>query len=429
MADVRPIYATHYDLGVVGSLQDVAAPPYDVIDAGMRTELLERSPYNAVAIDLPKPYGETGPQQTEDDPYERAAVMMDEWRDAGALVADSEPAIWAMTQDYTGPDGGPRTRHGILARVRVEDFSAGQVLPHERTLPGPKKDRLDLTRATRHNLSPIFSLSTKDPWPLVVPAIESERPWGEATDEGGAVTKLWRIGDAAIHAQVTELLAGAQLLIADGHHRYETAIAYRDEVGGEGDHNFTLMALTGLDDPGLTVFPTHRLLSGFRDDPERQRRLGEGLRELFEAEEVPLEQLDPLGEDGVGVFGLYDSFHKRGFRLRLKDAAIIALDELLAGKPEAYRRLDAAILETLVLKRIAGLSEDDILAKRGLGYSKSVNDSLALLEDGAYDVAFILRPIPVDQVRAICESDENMPPKSTYFFPKVLTGLVFNPVG
>jgi uncharacterized protein (DUF1015 family) len=429
MADVRPIHATRYDLDVVGSLQDVAAPPYDVIDSAMRAELLARSPYNAVAIDLPKPYGKTGPQQTDDDPYERAARLIGEWRAAGALVADPEPAVWAMTQDYTGPDGAARTRHGILARVRVEDFSAGQVLPHERTLPGPKKDRLDLTRATRHNLSPIFSLSTADPWPLVEPAIDSREPWGEVTDEGGTVTRVWRVGIPEILGEVAELLSHAQLLIADGHHRYETAIAYRDEVGGEGDHEFTLMALTGLDDPGLTVFPTHRLLSGFGDDPERQRRLGEGLRELFEATEVPIDQLDPLGEEGVGVFGLYDSFHRRGFRLRLKESAVAALDEQLAGKPEAYRRLDAAILETLVLKGIAGLSEDDILAKRGLGYSKSVEDSLALLEDGAYDIAFILRPIPVDQVRDICESDENMPPKSTYFFPKVLTGLVFNPVG
>jgi uncharacterized protein (DUF1015 family) len=429
MADVRPIFATHYDLGVVGSLDRVAAPPYDVIDAAQREELLARSPYNAVAIDLPKPYGETGPQQTGDDPYARAAQAMEDWREAGALVEDPEPAIWAMTQAYSGPDGASRTRHGILARVRVEDFEAGQVLPHERTLPGPKRDRLDLTRATRHNLSPIFSLATKDPWPLVAPAIETEQPWGEVTDSGGAVTRVWRVGDPAIHAAVGELLADAQLLIADGHHRYETAIAYRDEVGGEGDHDFTLMALTGLDDPGLTVFPTHRLLSGFAADGERQRKLGEGLRELFEATEVPLERLDPLGEEGAGVFGLYDSYHRRGFRLRLKDSAIAELDRQLAGKPEAYRRLDAAILETLVLKEIAGLSDDDILAKRGLGYAKSVEDSLALLEDGAYDVAFVLRPIPVDQVRAICESDENMPPKSTYFFPKVMTGLVFNPVG
>jgi uncharacterized protein (DUF1015 family) len=303
------------------------------------------------------------------------------------------------------------------------------VLPHERTLPGPKQDRLELMRATRHNLSAIFSLSTEDPWPLVEPALDPDSPWGEAQDESGSVTRVWRVGDPDVHARVGALLADAQLLIADGHHRYETAIAYRDEVGGEGDQSYTLMALTGLDDPGLTVFPTHRLLSGLSGDAERQRRLGEGLRELFDVEEVPAAGLDPRGEEGVGVFGLYDSFHGRGFRLRLKDSTLARLDEHLAGSPEAYRRLDAAILETLVLKGIAGLSEDDILAKRGIGYAKSVEDSLALIEDGTYDVAFVLRPIPVEQVKAICESDANMPPKSTYFFPKVLTGLVFNPVG
>jgi uncharacterized protein (DUF1015 family) len=429
MADVRPIFATHYDLDVVGALDEVAAPPYDVIDTEQRQALLERSPYNAVAIDLPKPYGESGPTETGDDPYERARRTMDDWRSAGALVSDPEAAIWAMTQDYTGPDGEARTRHGILARVRVEDYEAGQVLPHERTLPGPKQDRLDLTRATRHNLSAIFSLATADPWPLVAPAIEGKEPWGEATDESGAVTRVWRVGEPEILDAVHQLLGGARLLIADGHHRYETAIAYRDEVGGEGDHNYTLMALTGLDDPGLTVFPTHRLLSGLADDPERQQALGNGLRELFEVTEVETADLDPRGEEGVGVFGLYDSHHARGFRLRLKDTAIAALDEQLEGRPEAYRRLDAAILETLVLRGIAGMSEEDILAKRGIGYAKSVEDSLSLIENGTYDVAFILRPIPVDQVRAICESDENMPPKSTYFFPKVMTGLVFNPVG
>jgi uncharacterized protein (DUF1015 family) len=427
MAEVLPLKALHYDLDAVGSLQDVVAPPYDVIDAATRAELLERSPYNAVAIDLPKPYGETGPQAEGDgDPYAGAAQAIEAWKQAGALVADSEPSIWAMEQEYTGPDGSAHTRHGILARVRVEDFETGQVLPHERTLPGPKQDRLELMRATRCNLSPIFSLSTRDPWPLVEREVSLEDPWGEATDAGGTVTRIWKIRDPGIHDELTELLSGAQLLIADGHHRYETAIAYRDEIGGEGDHNYTLMALTGLDDPGLSIFPTHRLLSGFAEDPERQRRLGEGLRELFDVTEVETDRLDPLGEEGVGVFGLYDSHHKRAFRLRLKDTA--ELDRLLEGEPEAYRRLDAAILETLVLKGIAGLSEDDILAKRGIGYAKSVEDSLRLIDDGTYDVAFVLRPIPVDQTKAICESDANMPPKSTYFFPKVLTGLVFNPL-
>jgi uncharacterized protein (DUF1015 family) len=432
VADVRPLNALHYDLAIAGALDDVAAPPYDVIDTEQRAALLERSPYNAVAIDLPKPYGQTGPEETGGNPYATAARLIEEWRQKGALVDDAEPAIWAMTQDYTGPDGESRTRHGILCRVRVEDFDAGQVLPHERTLPGPKKDRLDLTRATKHNLSPIFSLSTEDPWPLVAAQIEGAEPWGEATDEGGVLTRVWRVGDPRTLAAVSELLSAARLLIADGHHRYETAIAYRDEIGGddrEAPHHFTLMALTGLADPGLTVFPTHRLLSGFAGDEERQRALGEGLREIFDAEEVGEDELDPRGAEGVGVFGLYDSFHKKAFRLRLKDEAIAALDEQLAGTPEAYRRLDAAILETLVLKGIAGMSEDDILAKRGIGYTKNLEDTRSLLADGTYDVAFILRPIPVDQVRAICESDENMPPKSTFFYPKVLTGLVFNPVG
>jgi len=427
MAEVLPIRSLRYDLDTVGSLQDVVAPPYDVIDTALRAELLGRSPYNAVAIDLPKPYGETGPQSAgEGDPYEGAARAIADWQQAGALTRDAEPAIWAMEQDYTGPDGASHTRHGILARVRVEDFSTGTILPHERTLPGPKQDRLELMRATRCNLSPIFSLSTIDPWPLVAPHVGSTPPFGEATDAGGAVTRIWRL--PAVNDEVTALLADAQLLIADGHHRYETAIAYRDEIGGEGDHNYTLMALTGLDDPGLSIYPTHRLLSGFAADPERQRRLGEGLREIFEVEEVETGAIDPLGAEGVGVFGLYDSHHKQAYRLQLRDTAIADLDRQLEGMPEAYRRLDAAILETLVLKGIAGLSEDDILAKRGIGYAKSIEDSLRLIDEGAYDVGFILRPIPVAQTKAICESDANMPPKSTYFFPKVLTGLVFNPL-
>jgi uncharacterized protein (DUF1015 family) len=425
MADVRPFKALHYDLGKVGSLDAVAAPPYDVIDAAGRARLLERSPYNAVAIDLPKPFDLADPASDPDgDPYEAAARTIGAWRAEGALVADEGPSIWALTQDYTAPDGTSHSRHGILAAVRVVDYDEG-VRPHERTHPGPLLDRLELTRATGYNLSPIFSLSTEDAWPLVEPALGAE-PWGEATDETRTVNRLWQVTDPGVHAAVTERLAGAELLIADGHHRYETARAYRDEVGGEGLHDYTLMALTGLDDPGLTVFPTHRLLSGFAADPERQRRLGAGLRELFEIEEVERAAIDPGGEDGVGVFGLYDAFHKQAYRLRLKDVA--ELDRRLEGKPESYRRLDSAILETLVLKGLAGMSDEDIDERRGLEYAKSVPDALAMVDEGGFDVAFIQRPVPVEQVRAVAATDENMPPKSTYFFPKVMTGFVFNPV-
>ncbi|HEU4706087.1 MAG TPA: DUF1015 domain-containing protein [Solirubrobacterales bacterium] len=425
MAEVLPFKALHYDLGKVGTLDAVAAPPYDVIDAAQRAALLERSPYNAVAIDLPRPFDTAGPDSDPSgDPYAGAAATIGRWLGEGALVQDAEPSIWALTQDYTAPDGHTYSRNGILARVRVEDYETGTVRPHERTHPGPLLDRLELTRATGYNLSPIFSLSTEDAWPLVAPALP-DQPWGETRDEDGTVNRLWKVDDPAIHEAVTECLANAQLLIADGHHRYETARAFRDEVGGEGPHDYTLMSLTGLGDPGLTVFPTHRLLSRFAD-PDKQARLGTGLRELFDVEEIPREEIDPNGEDGVGVFGLYDSFHKRAFRLRLKDVG--ELDRRLEGKPEAYRRLDSAILETLVLKGLVGMSDHDIDERNGLEYAKTVPAALEMVDGGGYDVAFIQRPVPVEQVKAVAETEENMPPKSTYFFPKVMTGFAFNPV-
>lgn len=426
MADVQPLKALHYDLAKVGGLGAVASPPYDVIDAAERARLLERSSYNAVAIDLPVPFDPADPaSRPVGDPYEDAARRIDAWRAEGVLAADTEDAVWALSQDYTAPDGARHTRHGVLVRVRVEDYETGTVRPHERTHPGPLQDRLELTRATHLNLSPIFSLSTEDPWPLVEPALAAE-PWGEVTDEDGTVNRVWRVADPAVVAAVVERLAGAQLLIADGHHRYETARAYRDEVGGEGPHNYTLMALTGLDDPGLTVFPTHRLLSGFAGDPARLERLLAGLEELFEVTAVGREELDPAGAEGIGVFGLFDAADGTARRLRLRD--IEELDRRLAGKPEAYRRLDSAILETLVLMGLAGMSEEDITERRGLEYAKSVPAAVDMVENGIYDLAFIQRPVPIEQVRAVAATDENMPPKSTYFFPKVMTGFVFSPV-
>jgi uncharacterized protein (DUF1015 family) len=297
------------------------------------------------------------------------------------------------------------------------------VRPHERTQPGPKEDRLRLTRATRHNLSPIFSLHEGNAWPILEPAA-ARVPWGEATDGDGNVHRVWRIADPGVIAAMGAELAEAELLIADGHHRYETALAYADEIGGDGAHRYTLMALVSLEDPGLTVFGYHRLLTGLRgtDKPER---LADALREHFELEEVPLERLDPAGEDGVGVFGYADAHFKRGFRLRLRDTA--GVDAALADRSEAYRRLDAAILETLVLQGALGMSAEDVAAKRGIAYTASAQEAIASLDQGT-DAAFLMRPTPVEQVRAVAAAGEMMPPKSTYFFPKFLTGLVFNPL-
>ena len=266
MAEVRPLQALHYNLGAIPSLADVTAPPYDVIDPRQRAELLARSPLNVVEIDLPQaPAG--------GDPYEHAAETLEAWTLQGVLTADREPAIWALTQDYQGPDGSRHTRRGFLARVRVTEYGPGLVRPHERTQPGPKEDRLRLTEATRHNLSPIFALHPGDAWRHIEPHLDAD-PWGEVTDPDGTVHRIWRVADPAVHEALAAELADAELLIADGHHRYETARVYADEIGGEGPHRYTLMCLVSLEDPGLTVFGTHRLLRDL--DPDAQRAAGRG---------------------------------------------------------------------------------------------------------------------------------------------------------
>jgi uncharacterized protein (DUF1015 family) len=416
--EVRPLTALHYDLGAVGSLEDAVAPPYDVIDAEQRTALVARSPFNVVELDLPEAPG-------NGDPYLHAAETLEAWTLQGILVADREPALWALAQEYTGPDGERRTRRGFLGRVRVTDYGPGQIRPHERTQPGPKEDRLRLTRATRHNLSPIFSLHPGDAWSLLEPALGE--PWGEATDVDGTTNRVWRVADPGVHDAIAGLLAEAELLIADGHHRYETARVYADEIGGDGAHRYTLMCLVSLDDPGLEVFGYHRLIGGLAGDSAKQEALAAALRENFELEEVAESELDPAGAEGVGVFGYIDSHFRRGFRLRLKDTG--ALEAAMPDRSQAYRTLDAAILEELILRHGLGMSAEDVEAKRGIGYAKSAAEALgAIADEGPYQAAFLLRPTPVEQVRAVAAEGETMPPKSTFFFPKVLTGIAFNPL-
>jgi uncharacterized protein (DUF1015 family) len=416
MPEVRPLRALHYNLGAVGSLEAVIAPPYDVIDAEMRRELLARSPFNVVEIDLPEAPG-------GGDPYEHAAETLEAWTLEGILTAEREPAIWALTQEYTAPDGATRTRHGLLARVRITEYGPGLIRPHERTQPGPKQDRLRLTEATRHNLSPIFSLYPGDAWQHVAPALDAD-PWGEATGADGTTNRVWRIPDPAVHEVVASALADAELLIADGHHRYETARAYADAIGGEGPHRYVLMCLVSLEDPGVTVFPTHRVLTGL--DSSQREALRAGLEDLFEPEKVSRERIDPAGADGLGVFGYLDAEREAGVRLRLRDREV--LDRALADRPDSYRQLDVVILETLVLRGILGMREEDIAAKRGIGYETSADAVRAAIESNQADCAFLLRPTPVEQVRAVAAPGETIPPKSTYFFPKVPTGIVFNPL-
>ena len=445
MAEIEPLRALHYDPAIAGSLADVTAPPYDVIDPAQRAALLERSPNNIVAIDLPlggpgaeHEDGRDGDHEDgrDGDPYATAAALLADWRGRGIVVRDPEPAIWAQTQEYTTPDGRRLRRHGFYCRVKIEDYGPGRIRPHERTHPGPKEDRLMLTRATKTNVSPIFSLYS-DPaqaaWAALEPAT-AEAPWAQIADGEGTVHRLWRVGNQAAIAAVRDATRDAELLIADGHHRYETMQAYAREVGGRGEHSYVLMCLVAIEDPGLTVFPTHRLIG--RLDEGRRAALWQALERDFQIEEVPVERIAPTQPAGAPQspleLGYIERLDGRALRLTLKDQAIA--DAALPGRSDAYRHLDTGVLEALLLRGALGYSERDIARLHNFFYARSTEEALRLvLADpspigGAYDAAFFLRPTPVSQVRDVAAAGENMPPKSTYFYPKLLTGLLLNPL-
>jgi uncharacterized protein (DUF1015 family) len=420
MAQVQPLKALHYDLEKTGGLQPVVAPPYDVIDPELRSKLESQSEYNVVAIDLPLATSES------DDIYANAAAILERWRADGVIVQDEEGAIWPLEQDYTGPDGQPRTRRGFLARVRVDDYGPGKIRPHERTHPGPKEDRLRLTRATKANLSPIFSLFS-DPdhkaWNALSRAIDFQ-PLATTTDVDGTVNRLWRVSDPETIKAVQEAASEAELLIADGHHRYETARVYAEEIGGEGEHRYVLMCLVALQDPGLTVFPTHRLIGGLSEAERAQ--LWETIERYFDVSELgSAEQLPPPENDRVEL-GFMTAADKRPYRLTLKDYA--AVDAALQGRSEPYRRLDTAVTEALLLKGALGKTDEQIDHFDGLSYARDDAEAIDAVMSGEYDAALFMAPTPVKRVQDVAASGESMPPKSTYFFPKVPTGLLFNPL-
>jgi uncharacterized protein (DUF1015 family) len=418
MADVQPLRALRYDLGRAGSLDSLTAPPYDVIDPAQRAALAARSQYNVVELDLPQ--GER--------PYERAAELLEQWKRTGILVQEREAALWPLTEAYRLPDGSTAVRSGFLCRVRISDYGPGLIRPHERTHPAAKEDRLKLTRATKANLSPIFALYP-DPddaaWSALEPATETP-PLGEVTDQEGTTHRLWRVADHRAIERVQQALEGRELLIADGHHRYETARTYAEEIGGEGEHRYVLMCLVSLSDPGLTILPTHRLVGGL--DERRRERLERALEREFRVRSVELDELapGPNPNGSLPTYGYFEHQSERALRLELVSAE--PAERTLAGHCESYRRLDTAVLEKLVLEDALEMSEDDISHQRGLGYARDVDEALTLVRSGEYELAFLLRPTPVEQMKAVAEAGETMPPKSTYFYPKLPSGLLFNPL-
>ncbi len=423
---VRPFQAIAYDLSAGPDVTPLIAPPYDVVDEEMRARLLARSEHNIVAVDLPE--GSPDPA-APDSRYRRAAEIWRAWLETGVLRRDASPAFYVLEQSWE-QDGRPKARLALFAAVRLHAFDEGVIVPHERTLPKAIADRLALTRACSANLSPVFGLYS-DPAgeaDAVIRASVGAAPMLEAASDDGTHARVWPIRDHRAVAALQQVLAHKQVFIADGHHRYTVALAYRDErraadaaagiAAQDPAYDYVLMALVNMDDPELTVMATHRIAraaGGFDASI-----FLESLVRQFEVSPVERGDARPL-----------ESLDRPGFIVALPSgeawlAALkrdVDLDEAIPLPVSMHwKSLDVAVLQELVLRPLLGIHPDEPQTLDRLSF---VKDTAAAFDVPGGDVAFILRPTRMDQLKAVALAGETMPQKSTYFHPKLPTGLLF----
>lgn len=438
MAVIAPFRGILYNPEKVSDMSGVVAPPYDVISPEGQERLYQKSDYNIVRLD----FGKGNPSDDQDsNRYTRAASDFKAWQEKGILVRDEIPAIYVYEQDYRLKDGTLKTRKGFMSLVRLEELDSGVILPHERTLSGPKTDRLNLTRATGTNLSPIFSLYS-DPEMKTNELLSKESknpPIVNVQGEDGVNNRLWRVTDEAVINGLINEIADKMIFIADGHHRYETALNYRNEMRekhpgytGKESFNYTLMYFSNMDDEGLTVFPTHRLIYGLkRFDP---KVFEESLTENFEIERlaVPvttelsnlfMKRLKEKGKDSHS-FGVYANGWNYAAIATLRNEDV--MDRFVPDHSKAYRRLDVTILHTLIIENILRISKESQERKENIEYIQDEGEGLLKVQRGERQVLFILNPTKVTEVEEVAKAKDKMPQKSTYFFPKLLTGLVIN---
>jgi uncharacterized protein (DUF1015 family) len=432
MAEVRPLRAVRYAPARVGDLAQVITPPYDVISPQAQATYYERNPYNAIRLELGK---EEASDTTLNTVYTRAAATLAEWRLQGILRQDETPGYYLYQQKFTH-HGQHFTRTSLLARVRLEPWSARVILPHENTLAKAKDDRLKLYRACATNLSPIMCLYD-DPQGRMRRLLGSYTPETQVVDEVGEQHFLHPIIDEQQIALIQDFFAQRQLYIADGHHRYETALTYQQEIREQrhGLHsddavNFTLMALIDVDDPGMLVLPTHRML--FHLGQEALAALSvEKLGAYFSVQMLEDVNTSDAIQQRLAQAG------QQGTALALKTKAqtvLLTLNEqgrarmLSSEHSEAWNVLDVAITQKLVLEDTLGLRSEDMTAGTYLRYTHDAQQAIDALHDGDAQAVLFLNGTPLRQVCDVAQADDRMPQKSTYLYPKLITGLVMNPL-
>ncbi len=420
MAQIRPFRALRFT-EAAGPLAEVVCPPYDIISEEQRKAYLARNANNIIRLELPR---------EGENPYAVAGEVLERMLQGGILRRDDIPALYVYDIEFALEDGTHRV-YGMVAQLHLEEFSKGIVLPHEETLSKAKEDRLNLMKATACNFSDVYGLYNDSGMDAYLAAAMQETPIAEVTDEAGLVHRLWAITDEATVAAIVARFADTKLYIADGHHRYETAINYRNWLRENGtpegaDSDYIMMMMVEMSHPGLVVQPTHRLLRDLPDfDP---KALLAACGELFAVEEglalsALQEKLDAAYAAGERAFGFYTGGDTAAL-LTLRD--ITVMDQALPQLSEASRRLDVNVLHTLILEQLLGIDKANMAQQINLTYTRSFTEAIDGVKAGNFQGTFLLNSTRVSEIRDVAAAGEKMPQKSTYFYPKLITGLTVN---
>ena len=427
MAVIKPFKGMRFDTEKAGELKSLCCPPYDIISEEQRKEFVAQNEYNVIRLELPR---------EGEDVYARAGEVLDLWRSQGVLIYEDRPAIYVYEMEFNAYNKR-RSVKGIIARVKVEPFSKGVILPHEFTLSKAKTDRFNLMKATNCNFSQIYALymdSEHTTLNTIDELSTGDAPY-EFTDDDRITHRLWIITDEAVIAKLCADFIDRKLYIADGHHRYETALNYRDYcrengISKEGDaQDYQMMYLVDMEHPGLVVFPTHRMV---RDLPNFDKNIVlDGCKEYFETE-----KFDSVGnmntllskkyKEGKKAFAFYVG-KGEWYMLTLKDIGVMS--SVLPDLSAASQQLDVSVLHSLILEKTMGIDKENMANQINLTYTKFFEEAIIKVDKGEFQCSFILNPTRVTEIRDVAAEGEKMPQKSTYFYPKMITGMVMNDIG
>ncbi len=433
MAEVRPLYGLRYSERV-GDMNLVVAPPYDVISREEQIRLHARHPNNIVWVDFTM----DSPENPERK-YERAREALKSWVEKGLMLREESPAFYYYEQEFLIEGKGRFVRTGFIGALRLEKFGEGSVFPHERTLLSPKIDRLNLMKHTKTATSPIFGIYDDDEnyaSRLFRENLGGREPDVAVVDDLGIKHRLWVVKDEQVISKVRELLSGKKVFIADGHHRYETAMAYRDwmrENGAtdeNGAWNFVLIFLSASGDDGLLILPTHRGVFGVSS--EKLAGLSDRLSRYFQVSEIVGDEgrlVKMVSSPGKGEHRIGMVDHRgRQFLLVTRGFPKFAEGEMAFMPPEV-RNLDVSILHGVVLEKVLGISPEEITSGQKVRFYKDAAQGFRDVKDGKIQLFFYLNPVTMEQFIKVSLSGHILPQKTTYFYPKILTGLVLFPVG